>query len=133
MDPRAMLASLAGAAGAPPAGGMPSAPPNMAALGDVGMQGLSSLDRLANKDPNGRLALEQVKKALNLAQQLIGAALPHITQMNPQVAKDLHVIGRQVADARLNLDKEDELGMPPEALMMNIQGTGLPGGPGGAY
>lgn len=89
---------------------------------------LSALDKLAPREPSGQLSLERVGKALDLAQKLIVAALPQISQWNARLAKDLHVIGRQLADARINLRKEEEPGAPPEALLGMIGNTGVPGG-----
>ena len=100
-------------------------------LGDTARMGLAALDQMANKAPmGGQNGVQQIKQALELAQKLIAATLPQVQTMNAQTAKDLHIIGRQIADARLNLDKEDGVGPPPEMLMMGMQGTGMPGGPG---
>ena len=130
-NPMDAMAAMGGMGAPPP---MPGAPPGGGpppGLGDTARMGLAALDRLANKEPvGGPQAIQQIKQALELAQKLIAATLPMVGQMNAQTAKDLHIIGRQIADARLNLDKEDGVGPPPEMLMMGLQGTGMPGGPG---
>ena len=144
MDMMSAMGGLGGPGGGagmpPPPGAMPGGmPPGLQGpgggmppgLGDTARMGLAALDRLANKEPmGGPQAIQQIKQALELAQKLIAATLPMVGQMNAQTAKDLHIIGRQIADARLNLDKEDGVGPPPEMLMMGMQGTGMPGGPG---
>lgn len=133
---------MPGMPGLPPGAPMtppPGMPPGMGAGGPANLpgaeidplaqMGLSALDRVSRREPHGRLALEKVRKALELAQQLIAAVIPQVNSMDPATAKDLHVIGRQIADARINLDKRDEEGgPPPEALLSSIQGTGLPSG-----
>jgi hypothetical protein len=89
---------------------------------------LSALDKMAPRAASGQLSLERVGKALDLAQRLIVSALPQVSQWNAKMAKDLHVIGRQLADARINLTKEDEPGPPPASLLMGLGNTGVPGG-----
>lgn len=142
IDISALLQSAAGAAGAPAGPGAPVAPgpamPTPPTPGAPGVPGapvdstaqmaLSALDKLAPRDASGQLSLERVGKALDLAQRLIVSALPQISQWNAKMAKDLHVIGRQLADARINLNKEEEPGAPPEALLMGMGNTGIPGG-----
>lgn len=130
LDFMSALSGLAGGtpspAGPPP--GLPATPPNPEQE-HLAKLGLAALDDMANRDTqNGAVAIQQIKRALDLAQRLIAATLPQISSrgLNPQVYKDLHVIGRQIADARLNLEKEPELGAPPEALLMGLSGTGLP-------
>lgn len=112
-----------GLPGAPPGGTFPSATPNMDPTARLA---LAALGRLSPMEPSGEVALSRVRQALELAQKLIVTALPHISQWNAKMAKDLHVIGRQLADARINLTKEEEPGPPPEALLSQVQGTGLP-------
>lgn len=120
--------SLAG--GGMPGGGPgmppPSPPPPGGPLGAQTSMGLAALDKLQNKQPSGEAHLQQVRKALDLAQQLISAVLPSVAQWEPKVAKDLHVIGRQIADARINLTKEQEPAPPPEGLMGGMMGA-MPG------
>lgn len=116
--PPEMMAGLLGGGGGP--GGPPTDP--------TAQMGLAALDRLTTQEKSGELSLDRVKQALELAQKLIVASLPMVSQWNAKMAKELHVIGRQVADARINLTKESDVGPPPEAMMMGIQGTGLPGG-----
>jgi hypothetical protein len=88
---------------------------------------LQALDQLAPRQPAGLMSLQRVKQALELAQRLIALTLPFTQQAHPQVAKDLHVIGRQIADARLNLGKEEapEAGPVPQNLL--APDTGVPG------
>lgn len=111
--------------GMPPGGAPPGAPGGGAppGLNPLAQMGLSAMDRLTNREPSGKAGLEQVKQALTLAQQLISAVLPMVDQWDPQVSKNLHVIGRQIADARIDLTKDKEPGIPPELLM----GMGGPG------
>ncbi len=138
-DPRMMieaLSALGGSSGALAMPGGPGAAPGASAPGvdprllRIQALGLSALDRVLQRDPSGELALEQIRRALELSQTLLAAVLPMVTAWNPKVAKDLHVIGRQIADARMNLSKEDEPGPPPEAMMSGMPAnTGIPGGP----
>jgi hypothetical protein len=93
---------------------------------DKAILGLHALDRLASNEPSGGLALEKVGRALDLAQQLIVATLPLVSQWNAEVAKELHVIGRQIADTRINLSKENAPAPPPAELLMGVEGTGMP-------
>lgn len=136
LDMSSILRSAAGAAGAPVtpgpsmptppipgASGMPGAP-----MDSTAQMALSALDKLAPRAANGELSLERIGKALDLAQRLIVSVLPQVSQSNAQMAKDLHVIGRQLADARINLRKEDEPGAPPASLLMGLGNTGVPGG-----
>lgn len=88
---------------------------------------LAALGQLAPAQPAGQMGMQRVKQALEFAQRLIALTMPYVQTANPQVAKDLHVIGRQIADARLNLFKEggEEAGPPPQYLLSAE--TGVPG------
>lgn len=125
---------LAGAAGGPGVPGAPGMMPPGAAgpaaggADATGQMAMAALDQLSPREASGKASVERVKRALELAQKLIIAALPQVGQWNAQMAKDLHVIGRQLADARINLTKEAEPGPPPEAMIAGIGNTGLPGG-----
>lgn len=139
-----MLAGLGGAAGpgpgpaaGPPPGpgmGMPSmggGPPGGApapmGLDNLGQEGMDALDGIVNSQPSGEARLERVRTGLDVAHKIILACLPLVGTENMDMAKQLHVLGRQLADTRMNLSKENEAGMPPEAMLGGIQGTGLPG------
>ena len=139
----AMLSSLGGGPGGPGGpgapgmpgmapGGMPGGapPPGMdpGGLGALGQEGMDALDMLVNKEPNGELGVERVRKGLEVAHQIILACLPIVGVQNMDMAKQLHVLGRQLADTRMNLSKENEAGLPPEAMISGISGTGIPGG-----
>ncbi|MDR7543643.1 MAG: hypothetical protein QN120_05265 [Armatimonadota bacterium] len=108
---------------APPPGllGLPAGGPPLSRLS------LAALGQLAPAQPAGQMGLQRVKQALEFAQRLIALTMPYVQTANPQVAKDLHVIGRQIADARLNLFKEgeEEAGPPPQNLLSPE--TGVPG------
>ncbi len=144
MELMAALQSMAGG-GAPPGPpmggppmGLPGGGPPMGGPGGPGMPGLdrtaqlglAALDGLANQDRSGAVSVDRIKNGMSLIQRLISAILPQINArgLNPQVYKDLHVIGRQVADAQLNLEKMPEPGPAPESFLMGVQGTGLPSG-----
>jgi len=109
--------------GAPP---MPDDP--------TAQMGLAALDRLTTKPAEGRLRLQRIVQALQLASKLIAAALPDVAETKPQVSKDLHIVGRQLADAIINIQQETELNQPPENLFAGmgagLPGMGLPGAPG---
>lgn len=137
IDIQNLLRSAAGAAGAPvpPGPSMPMPPtpgapgaPFQGPMDSTAQTALSALDQLAPRAASGELAMERIGKALDLAQRLIVSALPQVSQWNARMAKDLHVIGRQLADARINLKKEDEPGPPPASLLMGLGNTGIPGG-----
>ncbi len=113
--------------GAMPIPGMPGTPPGPPGLDQTALIALSALDQLAPREASGAAALDRVKKALELAQKLIVTSLPQVSQWNAKMAKDLHVIGRQLADARINIEKSEEPGPPPEDLISGIGSTGLPG------
>lgn len=143
-----MLASLGGpggpggpggmpSMGGPPQGGMPmmgGGPPGMPAgpaggdpLGQIGQEGMDALDGLVNGAPNGELRTERAREGLDVVHKIILALLPIVGAENMELSKQLHVIGRQVADVRINLSKENEAGVPPEAMISGVRGTGLPG------
>lgn len=142
-----MLASLGGPGGPggpggmPPDGGMPmggpppgvpagpagGAPP-LAGMGQIGQEGMDALDGLVNGPQNGELRTERAREGLDVVHKIILALLPVVGAENMELSKQLHTIGRQVADVRINLSKENEAGVPPESMIGGIQGTGLPGG-----
>ena len=132
-----MLASLGGgpgggnplAGGMPPVGGPPGGappPPPPMGLEALGQEGMDALNGLVNREPNGELGVERVRKALDMAHQLILACLPVVGTQNMDMSKQLHVLGRQLADTRMNLSKENEAGLPPESMIGGITGTGVP-------
>src|SRR2546426_1174907 len=100
-----------GMGGGPPGGGMPGLPGQpppptgapgpgqgmpIPGLDQMGQMGLTAIDRLMHREPNGQTSMMQVKEALKLSGQLIAAVLPLIQQWDPKLSKDLHVIGRQI-------------------------------------
>lgn len=133
-----MLASLGGpggpggAPGGPPMGmpAGPGGPPGGApplGVDQIGQEGMDALDGLVNTQPSGEQRLERVRNALDIAHKIILACLPIVGTENMDMSKQLHVLGRQLADTRMNLSKENEAGPPPEAMLGGISGTGLPG------
>lgn len=96
-------------------------------LGPLGQEGMDALDSLVNSQPSGELRLEKTREGLDIAHKIILALLPFVGTENMEMSKQLHTIGRQIADVRINLAKENEAGMPPEAMIGGITGTGLPG------
>lgn len=116
----------------PPGMGM-GVPPPMPA-DPTAQMGLAALDRLTTKPAEGRLRLQRIIQALQMASKLIAAALPDVAETKPQVSKDLHIVGRQLADAIINIQQETELNEPPENLFAGmgagLPGMGLPGAPG---
>lgn len=142
----AMMSSLGGVGGpggfapgpgggfpAPPPGagpgGFPSAPPSPppTELDMVGQQGLSALDSLGGMEPNSEVRIETTRKVLDTIHKMVLALMPTIGIDNMDLAKQLHIIGRQVADVRINLSKQNEAGIPPEAMIGGIRSTGIPG------
>lgn len=131
-----MLASLGpGGAGPMPPGNpgmgpapMPTGPGGgPPGLAQVGQEGMDALGSLMNRPPSGELRVERLREALDIAHKIILACLPLAGTENMDMAKQLHVLGRQLADTRMNLSKENEAGMPPESMLSGISGTGLPG------
>lgn len=138
LDPRMlqMFASMGGPGGpgGAPMGGPPPGPmgPGMGGrpplgIEQLGQEGMDALGALSNKEPSGELRVERVREALNVIHQLINACIPEVGIENMDLSKQLHGVGRQIAQIRINLSQENEAGMPPESMLGGIQGTGLPG------
>lgn len=107
----------------PPGGAMPPS----GGMGSLGQEGMDALDGLVNSQPSGELRTERAREGLDVVHKIILALLPIVGAENMELSKQLHTIGRQVADVRINLSKTNEAGIPPEAMLQGIQGTGLPG------
>jgi hypothetical protein len=88
---------------------------------------MDALDQVTNSQPSGEMKVEKVDNALSMAHQLILAVLPLVGTQNMDLSKQLHILGRQLADTRMNLSKENGAGTPPEAMIGGISGTGMPG------
>lgn len=107
----------------PDTSGMMMMPP----ADETGQIGLLALDRLLNKPAQGTLRLQRIVQALQMASKLIAAALPDVAETKPNVSKSLHIIGRQIADAILEIQQEASPEPPPEALFAGMGTAGLPG------
>lgn len=108
-------------------GGPPGGAPPPLGVDRLGQEGMDALDGLVNTQPNGELRVERAREGLDVVHKIILALLPIVGAENMELSKQLHTIGRQVADVRINLSKTNEAGTPPEAMLQGIQGTGLPG------
>jgi hypothetical protein len=91
-----------------------------------GSDGMAALQQMnPGGDANETTALTKVDEALELAHKLVMNCLPIINQWNPKLAKDLHTVGRQLVDTRLNMHKETPPELPPAMMSGGMQ---VPGG-----
>lgn len=112
----------------PPVGGAPApGPPPRIGADVLGQEGMDALNGLTNRPPSGELRVERTREGLEVVHKIILALASVAGTDNMELSKQLFTIGRQVADMRVNLSKENEAGIPPEAMLGGIQGTGLPG------
>lgn len=111
-----------GMPGMPGGGGMPPMPDD-----PTQQMGMVALDRLMNKPPSGQIRMQRVIQALQMASKLVAAVLPEVAETQPKTSKNLHIIGRQIADAILTLQEDNEPGPPPENLFAGLGAAGLPG------
>jgi len=114
------------AGGVPPGMPGPGGPPG-GALGALGQEGMDALNGLNNRPPIGELRVERTREGLELIHKIILSLASNAGTDSMELSKQLFTIGRQVADMRVNLNKENEAGLPPESMIGGIQGTGLPG------
>jgi len=111
-------------------GGGPQPSPPMPDVANNPMMGaaMGALDDLMPKSPNPTQAIAQVDQALKLAHELVMRVIPQVSQWNSKLAKEMHVIGKQLLTAKMDLKKEQGPQGPPPALMMGDP-TGLMGAP----
>lgn len=148
MDPSALMQMLASLGGGPAGPGGPGGPPPglpgpggppPGAMGAgpqppgpispaLGQEGLDALNDIIGGQPNGEVRVDRAKQGLDVVHRIINALVPIVGIENMELSKQLYTIGRQVADVRINLNKQNESeAPPPEKMIGGISGTGLPG------
>ena len=87
---------------------------------------MGAMGGLNPKSPNPTEAMQKVDEALQVSHDLVMMSLTQIQNWNPKLSRDLHAIGQKLLAAKMDLKKEQPLGMPPD-LMMGMGGA--TGGP----
>lgn len=119
-DPRLAMQAMEG-------GAQPGTPPSVPMEGSPSFSnGMAALNQMnPGGDSAETTALTKVDEALELAHKLVMNCLPIVNQWDPKLAKDLHTVGRQLVDTRINLHKETPPELPPAMLSGGMQ---VPGG-----
>lgn len=113
-----------------PGGGDPgmATPPGGNPMGGPALQ---ALDMLGPKPSNPTAAMTKMNEALDLAYKLVNTVIAQAQTMNPKVAKDGHQIARGILNMKSDMQKDIQLGPPPDLMLgMGAQGAPSPMGPG---
>lgn len=115
----------------PPGGGMPPGGPQPPGpiSSALGQEGLDALNDLIHGQSAPEVKVDRVNNGLEIVHQILNALIPVVGIKSLELSKQLYTVGRQVADVRINLNKqyEEENAPPPESMIGGISGTGLPG------
>lgn len=94
-------------------------------MADMGMQ---ALEGLSPKSTGANQALDKVDEALRTAYKLVAVCITQVNQWSPEVAKELHMISKQLLQTQIKLKEERPPEIPPDLLMDGSSNMGMPTG-----